>query len=179
MRHRLADLGMRSSSKQVVCRKQLPISTRPASWIHHIGLVTSRHHAEKTVAARLLPRQAFLDNALWIQQQPTNLKIFQGDSSAHPPKQQLRVFTDILNAVGWYNGLRSPTKSLKPKAWWNNNSDKTDPSLYQSLCAICQTDDQIRELFNIARSMVTAIPCQRHPNTARHRYQVNKSAPFR
>lgn len=62
-------------------------------------------HARKIVSARLLPRRAFLDNALWVQQQAADLKIFLGDSNAKPTRQQLRVLTDILNAVGWNNGL--------------------------------------------------------------------------
>lgn len=136
-------------------------------------------HARKTISARLLPRQAFLDNALWVQQQATDLKIFLGDNNARPSSQQLRVLTDILNAVGWNNGLRSPSKSLEAKAWWNQDSSRTDTTLYQSLSEICQTDRDIKDLFNTARSMVDAIPCQRHPKNIRHRYQINNQAPFR
>lgn len=135
----------------------------PSYWLGH----EPGPHARKTVSARLLPRQAFLDNALWVQQQATDLKIFLGDSNARPSSQQLRVLTDILNAVGWNN------------AWCNHDCSKTDPTLYQSLCEICQTDRAIKDLFNTARSMVGAIPCQRHPKNIRHRYQINKTAQFR
>jgi len=147
----------------------------PSYWLGH----GPGPHARKTVSARLLPRQAFLDNALWIQQQATDLNIFLGDSNAKPSSRQLRALTDILNAVGWNNGLRSPSKSLDRKAWWNNDCNKTDPTLYQSLCEICQTDSQIKDLFNTARSMMVALPCQRHPSNQRHRYQINNTEPFR
>lgn len=147
----------------------------PSYWLGH----GPGPHARKTVSARLLPRRAFLDNALWVQQQAADLKIFLGDSNAKPTRQQLRVLTDILNAVGWNNGLRSPTKSLEPKAWWHQDGNRNDPTLYQSLCEICQTDEEIKDLFNVVRSMMTAIPCQRHPQNMRHRYQINNSTPFR
>jgi hypothetical protein len=147
----------------------------PSYWLGH----GPGPHARKIVSARLLPRQAFLDNALWVQQQATDLKVFLGDNNARPTSQQLRVLTDILNAVGWNNGLRSPSKSLEPKAWWNHDNSRTDPTLYQSLCEICQTDNDIKDLFGTARSMVGSIPCQRHPNNIRHRYQINNTAPFR
>lgn len=55
----------------------------------------------------------------------------------------------------------------------------TNSTLYQSLCQICQTDEEIKDLFNVVRSMVTAIPCQRHPKNLRRRYQINNSTPFR
>jgi hypothetical protein len=147
----------------------------PSYWLGH----GPGPHARKTIAARLLPREAFLENAFWIQQQAVDLNLFQGDSGAKPSRQQLRALTDILNAVGWNNGLRSPTKSLESKAWWNNNINKTDPTLYQTLCTLCPKDKQIKELFETARSIMKAVPCKRHPTNARHRYQSNSQEPFR
>ena len=125
------------------------------------------------------PSKLFWITLLWVQQQATDLKIFLGNNNARSSSQQLRVLTNILNAVGWNNGLQSLSKSLAPKAWWNHDGSKTDPTLYQSLCEICQTDRDIKDLFNFARSMVGAIPCQRHPKNIRHLYQVNNTAPFR
>jgi hypothetical protein len=147
----------------------------PSYWLGH----GPGPHAKKIISARIVPRQAFLDNAMWIQQQATDLKIFQGDNNAKPSDLQLRVLTDILNAVGWNNGLQSPTRSLTSKAWWNGNGDGSDPTFYQSLSSLCQSNDQIKQVFNLARSIMDAVPCQRHPDNKRHRYQINNSQPFR
>jgi len=81
---------------------------------------------------------------LWVQQQATNLKIFLGDKNAKPSKHQLKLLTDILNAVGWNNGLRSPSKSLEPKAWWKHDDAETNPTFYQSLLEVCRNDQKIK-----------------------------------
>jgi hypothetical protein len=131
-------------------------------------------------SAKLVHREAFLENANWVYEQAVFAEVFQGQAGDRPTKRQLQALTDILNALGWNCRLRSPTKSLAPDAWWNL-SPTAVPTLFSTLSEVYQTDDQIRTLFQIARanSMGDGLPCKNHPNNQQHRYQVNNGRPFR
>jgi hypothetical protein len=83
----------------------------------------------------VVDRAAFLDNANWVHQQAISAKVFRGQAGDKPSKQQIQALTDILNALGWYGGLRSPTKSLRPNAWWNM-SPPAAPRLFNILSEI-------------------------------------------
>jgi hypothetical protein len=76
-------------------------------------------HARHPSSAKLVHREAFLDNAHWVYEQAVLGKVFQGQAGDRPTKPQLQPLTDILNALGWNGGLRSPTKSLVDDALWN------------------------------------------------------------
>jgi hypothetical protein len=136
-------------------------------------------HARHLLSAKVVDRAAFLDNANWVYQQAVSGKVFQGQAGDRPSKQQVQALTDILNALGWYGGIRSPTKSLAVSAW--NMSPTAVPTLFNILSEIYQTDDQIRALFQLARANSTgdSLPCKAHPNNQHHRYQVNNGQPFR
>jgi hypothetical protein len=89
-------------------------------------------HAQHLISAKLVEREAFLENANWVYQQAVLGKVFQGQAGDGPTKQQLQALTDILNALGWNGGLRSPTKSLAPSAWWNMSATAV-PTLFNVL----------------------------------------------
>jgi len=135
-------------------------------------------HSPVLLAARLVNRENFLANANWVYQQAQNSKILVGDNNSKPSRIQIQVLTDVLNGLGWNSGLRPATKSLKPDAWWNNPTT-TAPEVFQVLSTLCQTDDQIKILFTIARDSIDCVPCKNHPDDPEHRYQVNSNKPFR
>jgi hypothetical protein len=94
MHHVLCDVKLRCFTS--ACRKiRLRLALR--------AFVTQYLSCKKTTRVSIV--QAFLDNALLVQQQATDLKTFLGDSYTRPYSQQLRVLTDILNAVGCDNEL--------------------------------------------------------------------------
>jgi hypothetical protein len=137
-------------------------------------------HAPHLLSAKVVDRAAFRENANWVHQQAVSSKVFRGQAGDKPSKQQIQALTDILNALGWNGGFRSPTKSLKANAWWNM-APTAVPTLFNVLSEIYQTDDEIRALFQLARVNSTGdgLPCKAHPNDPSHRYQVNNSRPFR
>jgi hypothetical protein len=137
-------------------------------------------HARHLLSAKVVDRAAFLENANWVHEQAVLGRVFQGQAGDRPTRQQLQALTDILNALGWNGGLRSPTKSLAANAWWNM-SPTAVPTLFNILSEIYQTDDQIKALFQLARANSTGdgLPCKAHPNNQHHRYQVNNGQPFR
>jgi hypothetical protein len=137
-------------------------------------------HTRHLISTKVVEREAFLENVNWVYQQAILGKVFQGQASDKPSKQQIQALTDILNALGWNGGFRSPTKSLAASAWWNQ-SPAAAPTLFNILSEIYQTDDQIRALFQLARANSTGdgLPCKNQPNNHLHRYQVNNGQPFR
>jgi hypothetical protein len=135
----------------------------PEYWL---GLSDGRH-APKPISAKVVSRQAFLDNANWVFQQAESAKVFRGQGATKPSKLHIQALTDILNALGWNGDLRTPTKSWRPNAWWNMVAPAA-PSLFGRLAEIHQTDD--------GRD---GLPCKSQPNDLSHRYQVNNGRPFR
>ncbi|GFZ43054.1 hypothetical protein JCM24511_00772 [Saitozyma sp. JCM 24511] len=111
---------------------------------------------------------------------PFWVKSFRVRQAIGHPSNKVQALTDILNALGWNSGLRSPTKSLAANAWWHMATTAV-PTLFNILSEIYQTDDQIRALFQLARANSTGdgLPCQNHPTDQHHRYQVNNGQPFR
>jgi hypothetical protein len=55
-----------------------------------------------------------------------------------------------MNAFGWNPRLRTATKSLAGDAWWNGPVPAQD-TVFLELSELCQTDQEIRELFQAAR----------------------------
>jgi hypothetical protein len=137
-------------------------------------------HAPKPISAKVVSRQAFLDNANWVFQPAESAKVFRGQGATKPSKLHIQALADILNALGWNGDLRSPTKPWRPNAWWNMVAPAA-PSLFGSLAEIYQTDDQIRALFELARANACrdGLPSKTQPNNLSHRYQVNNGRPFR
>jgi hypothetical protein len=80
-------------------------------------------HSRLPISAKLVERKAFLENANWVYQQAVVGNVFRGQAGDKPSKQQVQALTDILNALGWNGGIRSPTKSLSAHAWWNLSPD--------------------------------------------------------
>jgi hypothetical protein len=173
------DSGSRSLSKHQACVRPLELSGGQDSLILSIG---SGHgagpHSRLPISAKLVEREAFLENANWVYQQAVVGNIFRGQAGDKPSKQQVQALT--LNGLGWNGGISSPTRSLAAHAWWNLSPDAA-PTLFNNLSEIHQTDDQIRELFQLARANSTGdgLPCKAHPNHQHHRYQVNNGRPFR
>ena len=97
-----------------------------------------------------------------------------------PSPAQIQALTDVFNALGWNSGLRSASKSMAADAWWNL-SPTSAPTMFNTLSQRYQTDQDIRELFQLARvnSGTDGLPCKKHPEDRHHRYQVNSQEPFR
>ena len=131
-------------------------------------------------SAKVVERKAFLENANWVYQQAQLGGIFLGGHDIKPSRQQIQALTDVFNALGWKNGLRTATKSLAADAWWNS-SPTSAPTLFSNLIQHYQTDDEDKELFQLARanSGTDRLPCKRQPEDRHHQYQVNSQQPFR
>lgn len=131
------------------------------------------------LSVRLVPKDALLANANWVYQQAEQAELFKGSNNDKPTKLQLQALTDIMNALGWNSGLRRPTKSLDKTAWWNEQPGNTESDLFQQLGGDYQTDEEIRRLFETARTLAGSIRCKAYPDNERHRYQINNPSPFR
>ena len=75
--------------------------------------------AYRGLTAQLVTREGLLANANWVYNQAIQSKVFVGAAANRPPKEQVQAIVDILNALGWNAGIRRPTKSLDPNAWWH------------------------------------------------------------
>lgn len=151
---------------------------KPGYWL---GFGDGPHHKD-LIASRLVSRKDFLDNANWVYHRAAELEIFSGDNNRKPTLYQIKALTDVLNAVGWNGGLRSPSKSLNPAAWWNDNvvgADRNTGDAFGFLSTLCQTARDISVLFDTARRLAGKIPCKLHPDDALHRYEKNGVSPFR
>lgn len=105
--------------------------------------------------------------------------IFDGANTNRPTKLQIKVLVGIFNALDWNPGLRRPTKSLDPGAWWNNTDDPAPngPELVHQLNRLCQTDEEFKVLFNTAKRQGQPIPCKKEPDLATYRYHGHQSSP--
>jgi hypothetical protein len=138
-------------------------------------------HTIKGLTAKLVTKEGLLANANWVYDQATQANLFAGASSDKPSKQQIQAVVDILNALGWNSGIRRPTKSLDPDAWWHAAPSSDRSGIFQILSERYQTDEDIRELFDRARNdgPYHGLPCKAEPGNPDHRYQVHNRQPFR
>jgi len=136
-------------------------------------------HAPELLKVRLITKKGLLDNANWVYHQADQLGQFEGDSNQRPSGIQVKALTDVMNGLGWNSGLRKPSKSLDPNAWWFDDDHTNLPEIFQSLANDFHTDEQIGRLFKMARDAAGQIPCKKYPNNIDHRYQVNNQSPFR
>lgn len=106
-------------------------------------------------------------------------------------RQMLKSFTVIVTANGADPGSDGypqcsrveqwpalTTKTLDPAAWWNMDMAGRDPTVFQTLSGLFQTDAQIKTLFQLTRNFVCAIPCKAHLDDPHHQYQVTIHHPF-
>jgi hypothetical protein len=133
------------------------------------------------LSARLVTRDDLFANAHWVHQKATDEKLLDGDSNVKPTPRYIKILTDIFNSFGWNGGLRRPSKSFDPGAWWNDSDGPATSTveLAGQLSELCQSDAQVKLLFTKARQLAGIIPCQQQPEDPGHRYQVNSSSPFR
>ena len=135
-------------------------------------------HAPELLKARLVTKKGLLDNANWVYHQADQLGEFEGDSNRRPSGIQVKALTDVMNGLGWNAGIRKPSKSLDPNAWWYDNDHTNLPEIFQSLANDFHTNEQIGQLFNMARDATGQIPCKDFPDNPDHRYQVNDQSPY-
>jgi hypothetical protein len=133
------------------------------------------------LTARLVSRDDLFANANWIHQKVIEDKLLVGDNNAKTTARQIKILTDVFNSFGWNRGLRNPSKSLDPGDWWNETAGSTPGStdLVGQLNELCQTDSEVKLLFNSARFLAGTVPCRQHPDMVGHPYQVNNRSPFR
>lgn len=138
-------------------------------------------HAPHGLTAQLVSKDGLLANANWVHNQAAQANMFVGAASDRPSKQQVQAIIDILNALGWNAGIRRPSKSLDPDAWWHSTPSSDRAAIYQELLERHQTDQQIRTLFDKAREAGPhyGLPCKSEPGNPDHRYQVHNKSPFR
>jgi hypothetical protein len=137
--------------------------------------------AVRGLTAKVVTKQGLIANANWVHDQANQAKLFTGASANKPTGQQIQAVVDILNALGWNAGIRSPTKSLDPDAWWFITPSSDRSGIFQILSERYQTDEGIRELFDRARKdgPYHSLPCKAEPGNPNHRYQVHNRSPFR
>jgi len=133
--------------------------------------------------ARLATRDDLMANANWILQKARDSNLFMGDNNVNVNKVQITALTDLFNSFGWNPDKRTPTKSLALDAWWygvqlEEGEMVMEPEVVDTFTTLCQTDQQIRLLFTLARTQAGFLPCMLHPGDAEHRYQVNNKSPF-
>ena len=149
----------------------------PSYWLG----VGNGPHTAHILTAKLVTREGLLANANWTYQQAAQATIFNGQAADQPTRVQIQAIVDILNGLGWNPGIRSPTKSLDPDAWWHltPSSDRSD--IFRQLSARYHTDDDLKQLFEQARrsSHPYALPCKNQPGNPDHRYQIHSRTPFR
>jgi hypothetical protein len=150
---------------------------KPEYWLH----TGDGPHARQGLTAQLVSKDGLLANANWVYNQATEANMFVGAASDRPSKEQIQAIVDILNALGWNAGIRSPSKSLDPDAWWHSTPSTDRAAIYQELLERHQTDQQIRALFDRAREAGPhyGLPCKSEPGNSNHRYQVHNKSPFR
>ena len=129
----------------------------------------------------LVTREGLMANANWVYDLATQSNVFLGTGSDKPSAEQVQATVDILNALGWNAGLRRPTKSLDPDAWWHALPSTDRSNIFRGLSEKYQTDQEIKELFQLAKQTTpyNALPCKDQPGNDTHRYQVHSRAPFR
>lgn len=126
-----------------------------------------------------MTKKGLLDNANWVYHQADQLGKFEGDNNRRPSGIQVKALTDVMNGLGWNAGIRKPSKSLDPNGWWCDNDHTNLPEIFQSLANNFHTDQQIGQLFNVARDAAGQIPCKDFPDNPFYRYQVNNQSPYR
>jgi len=133
------------------------------------------------LTAKLVTREEFLANANWFYNQAAQINVFVGTAADKPTKEQIQAIVDMLNALGWNAGIRKPSKSLDPNAWWYSTPSTDRATIFRHLIENYQSDDQIRELFLKAKETAGyhAMPCKGEPGDPGHRYQVHNTTPFR
>jgi hypothetical protein len=161
--------------KAAVCLVNQTSFLDPNYWLGH----GDGPHAPKLLTARLISKKGFIENANWVYHQANQLGKFEGDNNRRPTSLQVRALTDVMNGLGWNSGLRTPSKSLDPDAWWYDDNHTALPEIFQSLADSFHTDEQIEQLFTMARDAAGQIPCKAHPTNTNHRYQVNNRSPYR
>jgi hypothetical protein len=137
--------------------------------------------AQRGLTAQLVIKEGLLANANWVYNQAAQSNVFVGAAADKPSKEQVQAVVDILNAFGWNAGIRRPTKSLDPNAWWHSTPSTDRATVFRQLIQKYQTDDQIRDLFHKAKegAEYQALPCKQEPGNPSHRYQVHNRTPFR
>ena len=137
--------------------------------------------AYRGLTAQLVTREGLLANANWVYNQAVQSKVFVGAAANTPSKEQVQAIVDILNALGWNAGIRRPTKSLDPNAWWHSTPSTDRATIFRQLIENYQLDDEIRGLFWKAKEGAEyhALPCKEEPGNPGHRYQVHNRTPFR
>ena len=153
-------------------------ATRFLDPAYHLGLDP---HVETPTRLNgmLVTHEAFLENANWVFQQANRAQLFKGRSTDKPTATQVQALIDIYNAFGWNSGLRPPTRSTNPDAWWLHQP-ATQPIVSHAFLPLSKrhSDDKaIRALFTKVR-LHRPLPCKKHPDDTRHRYQVNNATPF-
>jgi hypothetical protein len=149
----------------------------PAYWLS----IGDSPHSTTPLSAQLVTREGLLANANWVYQQAAQANIFEGRGSDRPTREQVQALTDILNSLGWNSGLRSPTKSMNPEAWWHSTPSTDRSAIFQHLMSTYQSDEDILRMFETARDGAHpyAVPCKLAPGDSSHRYQIHERSPFR
>lgn len=136
-------------------------------------------HAPELLKARFITKKGLLDNANWIYHQADQLGKFAGNNNGRPSGLQVKALTDLMNGLAWNLGLRQPSKSMDPNAWWYEGDHENTAEIYQSLANNFHSDEEIGRFFTFARNAAGHVPCKDFPDDPTHRYQVNNRSPYR
>jgi len=101
----------------------------PSYWLK----AGDRNIAYRGWTAQLVTREGLLANANWVYNQAVQSNVFVGAAANRPSKEQIQAIVDKLNALGWNAGIRRPTESLDPSAWWNLTPSTDRASIFRRL----------------------------------------------
>lgn len=155
----------------------------PSFWLG-VGELRHPEVPPSLLSFKVVTRAGVLANANYIYQMAEQSHVFSGAASMDRTATHVQVLTDVLNAIGWNNGLRTSTKALDQDAWWLSTADPGPMTAYDTLDAANQTDEQIRHLFILAREACGTpeerwgLPCSAHPDHRGYRFHVNSKEPF-
>jgi len=125
--------------------------------------------------AKICTEDSLIRNASAMHALATTQGILSGDNRTKPSSRAVQGLTDVLAALGWCSGLRRPTQSSDPKAWWVSQPGQTTQiGVLEKLSNKFKTVAQQLEFIKLFRtkSRFGYIPCQQAPADSTHRYQL-------
>jgi hypothetical protein len=117
------------------------------------------HVARRGLTAKLVTREGLLANANWVYNQAAQSDIFTGAAANKPSKEQIQAIVDILNDLGWNAGIRRPTKSLDPNAWWHATPQRIEQTSFGSSLQTISLMTRSGSCFREPRRMPSFMLC--------------------
>lgn len=151
---------------------------RPSTWVNSSDGPLSRFRLD----VKVVTKQGLIDNANWVYRQSVAAGIYTGNDHTAATSLDKRTSLDVFNSLGWNAGLRTPTRSLDPVAWWRtveiSDEAMTEVELLAILNRLYPTDLDKRNLVAIIRTKgkKKGFPCRKNE---KHSYDIKARHPPR